>query len=232
MRLADDIFGRLGMADAVRAPLLEALREPDGLILIAGPLNSGRTATIEAALDTVQDAVPASEICSRASAEAAIGMASTQLVLAPIDARHAVGVLSRLREYRIDPSSIAASLRLVIAQRSARRLCRDCRVPEQADGNVSALLGFDPGTFVYVPRGCRNCDGSGYRDHIGIFEALPVDAAIRRLIAIGGDESLIASHAFRDRPSLNGAARLMVRQGLIAAEDAVALSRTPVRELV
>ena len=232
MRFADDSFGRLGMADAVRTPLMEALGAPNGLILIAGPVDSGRNATIEAALDTAEAAVAAPEICNRASAEAAIHMASAQLVLAPIEARHAVGVLTRLREYRIDPASIAASLRLVLAQRSARRLCRECRVPEQADGNVSALLGFDPGTFVYVPRGCRNCDSSGYRDRIGIFEALPVEDAIRRLIAMGGDESLIASHAFRDRPSLNGAARMMVRQGLIAAEDAVALSRTPVRELV
>lgn len=232
MVYADDSFGRLGMAEPVSAPLRDALRGPSGLILVAGPANSGRNTTIDAAAAAARDALVASEICDRASAEEAIRMASSRLVLAPIDARHAVGVLTRLREYRIDPLSIAASLRLITAQRSARRLCPDCRVPEQADGNVSALLGFDPGTFIYAPRGCRNCEGSGYRDHVGIFEALPVEDPIRRLIAMGGDESLIASHAFRDRPSLSGAARLMARQGLIAAEDAVALSRTPVRALL
>jgi general secretion pathway protein E len=127
---------------------------------------------------------------------------------------------------------IAAGLRLVIAQRLARRLCPQCREPAQAGANVSAQLGFDPGTFVYMPRGCGACDGSGYRGRIGLFEALPVEGAIRRLVGMDGDEAVIASHAFRDRPNLSGAARFMVRQGLIGAEEAVLLSRTPVRELV
>jgi general secretion pathway protein E len=153
------------------------------------------------------------------------------VVLAPVQAGHAVGAIARLREHRIDPLTIAATLRLATAQRLARRLCRQCREPVQADGSVSALLGFDPGTFLYAPRGCPSCEG-GYRGRIAVFEALPIDGAIRRLVRMGGDEAVIASHAYRDRPNLSGAARFMVRQGLIGAEDAVFLARTPVRALV
>jgi general secretion pathway protein E len=235
MRFADDAFGRLGMTEATRAPLRAALAARRGLILVAGPDGSGRSATLDAALGEAPEAMIVGEICDRAGAEAAVRAASSRLVLAAIQAGHAVGAISRLREYRIDPLIIAAGLRLAIAQRLARRLCPECREPQQADGNVSALLGFDPGTFVYVPRGCRGCRGcagSGYRGRIGLFEALPVEGAIRRLIGMDGDEAVIASHAFRDRPSLSGAARAMVRQGLIAAEEAVFLSRTPMRELV
>src|SRR5580765_2802384 len=232
MRFADDAFGRLGMAEGARAPLREALAARHGLILVAGPEGSGRSATIEAVLGEAPAAMIAGEICDRASAEAAIRAASSRLVLAAIQAADAVGAITRLRDCRIDPPMIAASLRLVIAQRQARRLCPDCRAPAQADSNVSALLGFDPGTFVYEPRGCGSCGGSGYRGRIGLFEALPVEGAIRRLIGMDGDEAVIASHAFRDRPNLSGAARAMVRQGLIGAEEAVFLSRTAARELV
>jgi general secretion pathway protein E len=232
MRFADDAFGRLGMTEGASAPFRKALAARRGLVLVAGPEGSGRSATIEAVHGEAPGAVIAGEICDRAGAEAAVRASSSRLVLAPIQAGHAVGAITRLRDFRIDPFTIAATLRLVIAQRLARRLCADCRAPAQADGNVSALLGFDPGTFVYEPRGCERCEGSGYRGRIGLFEAVPVEGVIRRLIGMDGDEAVIASHAFRDRPSLSGAARFMVRQGLIGAEEAVFLSRTPVRELI
>jgi general secretion pathway protein E len=232
MHFADDGLGRLGMTEGTSALFREALAAPHGLILIAGPEGSGRSATIDAARREAPEAMIAAEIRDRAGAQAAVRASSARLVLAPVQAGHAVGAIARLREHRIDPLTIAATLRLVIAQRLARRLCPQCREPVEADGNVSALLGFDPGAFLYAPRGCRNCDGSGYRGRTGLFEALPVERAIQRLIGMDADEAVIASHAFRDRPNLSGAARAMVRQGLIGAEEAVSLSRTPVRGLV
>jgi general secretion pathway protein E len=232
MRFADDAFGRLGLSEEASGPLREALSAGDGVILVAGPAGSGRGATLDAALGAAPDSLIVEEINDRATAERAIAAASTRLVLAAIQADHAVGAISRLRDLRIEPFSIAARLRLVVAQRSARRLCPDCRTPEQAGSNLSARLGFDPGTFVYAPRGCESCDGSGYRGRIGLFEALPVDVAIGRLIGMDGDEAVIASHAFRERPNLSGVARAMVRHGLIGAEEAIHHTRTPVRELV
>ena len=232
MRPEDDPFARLGMLEATRALFREALAAPDGLVLVAGPRGSGRAATLEAAGAAAPAALIAAEIRDRRSAEAAIRAAAARLVLAPVEAGQAVAAINRLRSYRIEPALIAERLRLAMAQRLARRLCPSCRAPVQAGANVSALLGFDPGTFVYAPRGCGGCEGEGYRERIGLFEAVPIEGAIRRLIAIDGDEAVIASHAFRDRPDLGGAARAMVRQGLVGAEEAVLLSRTPVRELV
>jgi general secretion pathway protein E len=230
MSFADEAFA--GMTEATRAILGAALAASRGLVLVAGPAESGRSATLEAARRESPGAAIAAEIRDSASAGKAVRAAGSRLVLAPIQAGHAVAAVSRLRELRVDPFTIVANLRLVVAQRLARRLCPACREPVQAGANVSALLGFDPGTFVYVPRGCAACGGSGYRAGIVLYEALPVQGAIRRLIGMDCDEAVIASHAFRDRPNLSGAARAMVRQGLIGAEEAVFLTRTPVRELV
>lgn len=227
---ADDDFGMLGMAAGVSRLYREALAESAGIILIAGAAGSGRSTTVEAGLARRADAL-ALEIDDRAGAEAAIDTAlSGRLVLAAIRASDSVGAIARLRAMKVEPFPIASTVRAAIGQRLVKRLCSDCRAPVQAAGSLSALLGFDPGTLVHEPRGCASCAGDGYRGMIGLFEGFALDGAIRRLTGLGGDEAVIASHAFRDRPNLAGAARAMVREGLISADEAVRASRTPLLE--
>src|SRR3546814_14327619 len=62
-------------------------------------------------------------------------------------------------------------------------------------------------------------------DLIGVFEAIRIDDTIRRLINNGGDESLIARHAFLNAPNLGSAARALVRNGQTTAEEAIRISR-------
>ncbi|MBY0520189.1 MAG: type II secretion system protein GspE, partial [Sphingomonas sp.] len=111
-----------------------------------------------------------------------------------------------------------------------RRLCQTCRRPVQSQGSVSALLGFDPGTIVYEPVGCDDCAGTGFKGRIGVFEAIRIDDTIRRLINDGGDEAIIARHAFINAPTLGSAARQMVRDGLTTPEEAVRVSRSDMAE--
>src|SRR3546814_13674940 len=90
---------------------------------------------------------------------------------------------------KIEPFLLASTLRAVIAQRLVRRLCPHCREPVQASGSVSALLGFDTGTVIYEAHGCQECNNSGYKGRIGVFEAVRIDDAIRRLINAHGAEA-------------------------------------------
>jgi len=53
-----------------------------------------------------------------------------------------------------------------------------------------------------------------------------IDDALRRIINEGGDETLIAQHAFRNAPSLAMAARNLVRTGLTSPEEAIRVSRS------
>ncbi|MBC7042363.1 hypothetical protein G6O42_24640, partial [Salmonella enterica subsp. enterica serovar Enteritidis] len=84
----------------------------------------------------------------------------------------------------------------VLAQRLVQRLCAECRRPVQAQGSISALLGFDSGAIVFAPTGCESCNGTGFAGETGVFEAIVADGAIRRLINDGGDEAILARHAF------------------------------------
>ena len=153
------------------------------------------------------------------------------LVLSTVHTNDAIGAITRMRDMKVEPFLLASTLRGVIAQRLVRRLCQTCRRPVQAQGSVSSLLGFDPGAIVYEPVGCDDCGGTGFKGRIGVFEAIRIDETIRRLINDGGDEAIIARHAFINAPNLGSAARQMVRDGLTTPEEAVRVSRSDMAEV-
>jgi general secretion pathway protein E len=58
-----------------------------------------------------------------------------------------------------------------------------------------------------------------------VFEAVRIDDTLRRYIYDGGDEAMIARHAFLRAPTLAGAARAMVASGLTTPEEAIRIAR-------
>jgi general secretion pathway protein E len=219
-----------------------------GLMIVAGPDGSGKATTLRAllreaddgtrnvliardaeelraALRQDPDVVMIESIADRQVAALAVQAAGQgHLILAGVDAPNAVAAIQQLRDWRVEPFQLASTLRAVVAQRLVKRLCHACREPVQAQGSVSALLGFDSGAVVYAPVGCERCDG-GYAGRTAVFEAIHADAALRRLINDGGDGAIIARHAFLNSPNLGSAARTLVRQGVITSEEAVRISR-------
>lgn len=246
---ASGALAALGMAPSLAHSLAATLDRGGGLVLVAGPAGSGRSTTLVALLRTLDpatgnlmtleagedlrallqqdpDAVLIDSLEDRATAALAVEAASSgRLVLAGVAASHAVSTIRTLRALRVEPFQLATALRAVVAQRLVRRLCRSCRQPVQARGSTSALLGFDPGAIVYEPVGCDACGGTGYAGETGVFEVVRFDAALRRLVNDGGDEAIIARHAFVNAPNLGSAARALVREGVTTPEEAVRVSR-------
>src|SRR3546814_1716205 len=89
------------------------------------------------------------------------------------------------------------------------------------------MLGLDIGTVIWKPRGCDQCGHTGFKGRIGVFEAIKVDETVRCYIYAGGDEAMIAKHAFLKAPTLASAARAMVARGLTTPEE----DRKSTREL-
>jgi len=188
-------------------------------------------AGLRAILRQDPDVVMVGEIRDRETAEIAVQASLTgHLVLSTVHTNDAIGAITRMRDMKVEPFLLASTLRGVIAQRLVRRLCPTCRRPVQAQGSVSSLLGFDPGAIVYEPVGCDDCGGTGFKGRIGVFEAIRIDETIRRLINDGGDEAIIARHAFINAPNLGSAARQMVRDGVTTPEEAVRVSRSDMAE--
>jgi general secretion pathway protein E len=183
-------------------------------------------AGLRAILRQDPDIVMVGEIRDRETAEIAVQASLTgHLVLSTVHTNDAVGAITRMRDMKIEPFLLASTLRAVIAQRLVRRLCSACRQPVPAQAAVAALIGVVPGTIIHAPGGCDVCGHSGYKGRIGVFEAIRVDETIRRLINDGGDEALIAAHAFATMPTIGAAARALVRDGLTTPEEAVRISR-------
>ncbi|MBC7987800.1 MAG: type II/IV secretion system protein, partial [Sphingomonadaceae bacterium] len=172
------------------------------------------------------DIVMVGEIRDRETAEIAVQASLTgHLVLSTVHTNDAVGAVTRMRDMKVEPFLLASTLRAVIAQRLVRRLCEACREPVEASQSARALLGLDPGATIHEARGCEACNHSGYRGRIGVFEALRVDDAVRKMINAGGDEQRIAAHAFAHADTLGAAARALVREGVTSAEEAVRVAR-------
>jgi len=183
-------------------------------------------AGLRAILRQDPDVVMVGEIRDRETAEIAVQASLTgHLVLSTVHTNDAAGAITRMRDMKVEPFLLASTLRAVIAQRLVRRLCPDCRAPVAASPAVAALLGLEEGAPLHEARGCGACGGTGYKGRIGVFEAIRVDDTIRRLVNASGDEAAIAAHAFARMPGLSEAARLLVREGVTTAEEAVRISR-------
>jgi general secretion pathway protein E len=182
-------------------------------------------AGLRAILRQDPDVVMVGEIRDRETAEIAVQASLTgHLVLSTVHTNDAVGAITRMRDMKVEPFLLASTLRAVIAQRLVRRLCPACREPAAA-GPAAAALGMEVTTPIWQARGCPECAGTGYKGRIGVFEAVRVDDAVRRLINAGGDEVAIGEHAFRRAPNLTAAARTLVREGVTTAEEAIRISR-------
>ncbi|MDX1779341.1 MAG: type II/IV secretion system protein, partial [Thermodesulfobacteriota bacterium] len=81
----------------------------------------------------------------------------------------------------------SSALTIVVAQRLLRRICEKCRVPI-SNPNPQTLrdLGMDPsqleGVELFQGKGCDNCSGTGFKGRVAVYEMLPVDDDIRRVI--------------------------------------------------
>jgi len=183
-------------------------------------------AGLRAILRQDPDVVMVGEIRDRETAEIAVQASLTgHLVLSTVHTNDAVGAITRMRDMKVEPFLLASTLRAVIAQRLVRRLCPACREPVAARETPAPLLGIAPDATVHAARGCEQCNGSGFRGRVGVYEGVRVDDTVRRLINEGGDEGAIAAHAFRGSPTLADAARAMVLDGTTTAEEAVRVSR-------
>ncbi|QYJ89615.1 type IV-A pilus assembly ATPase PilB [Shewanella halotolerans] len=146
------------------------------------------------------DVVMVGEIRDLETAEIAIKAAQTgHLVLSTLHTNSAAETLTRLINMGVPGYNIASSVNLIIAQRLARRLCTECRHPEEVPEHELINLGFtqaqiDNGFTVYKPVGCDLCSG-GYKGRVGIYEVMKMSDEIARTIMEGGNSLQIASQA-------------------------------------
>ncbi|MCF6289425.1 MAG: Flp pilus assembly complex ATPase component TadA [Desulfobacterales bacterium] len=131
------------------------------------------------------DVIMIGEVRDLETAEIAIQAALTgHLVLSTLHTNDAVGAVARLIDMEIPPFLISSSLGLVVAQRLVRLLCPLCRHSFSPPAALQEELNIpvQEDRVFYQPGSCKECDESGYRGRMAIYEIMPIGNAIKDLI--------------------------------------------------
>ena len=142
------------------------------------------------------------EIRDLETAEIAIRASLTgQLVFSTIHTIDSAGAIPRLIDMGVEPYLISSSLAASLAQRLVRVLCQHCKeayTPSEGElFEVGLRLEDAAGTSIYRAGRCDECNQTGYRGRIAIFEILVVDDEIRAMIGQGVDGKTIENAAVR-----------------------------------
>jgi general secretion pathway protein E/type IV pilus assembly protein PilB len=127
------------------------------------------------------------EIRDMETASIAINASLTgHLVFSTLHTNDAPGAVTRLIDIGVKPFLVASSTRCLMAQRLVRKICKKCVGPyDPTDAELSGL-GLKredlKNANVQKGKGCSNCNGTGARGRMGIFEIFVIDDEARKLI--------------------------------------------------
>jgi type IV pilus assembly protein PilB len=258
----------LGFDDRQAKDLVEAIQLPNGLMLATGPTGSGKSTTLYACLNllnepgtnicTVEDPVEyrfkginqvqvkgqvgltfatalraflrqdpdvimVGEVRDPETAQICLRAALTgHFVLSTIHTNDALSAVSRLQDMGIEPFLVAATLRVLEAQRLIRRLCKECKKPYACDRETARMHGLDAGAELYQARGCDACRGTGYRGRVGVFEVVRITSELADMIQARTPLTELRQAArARGVKMLADSALDKAREGLTSLEEAL-----------
>jgi len=190
----------LSFADSLRAILRQ-----DPNVIMVGEIRDGETA----------------EVAFRAAL-------TGHLVLSTLHTNDTVSTITRLVDMGVPPFLISSALLAVVSQRLVRKVCPACRVA--GDPEPSQLEGVPDELLREVDRwqwgkGCSQCEHTGYKGRVGVFELLILSPGIRRNVAAGAAEAEI-----RERATKEGMLAILedglgkVRQGLTTLQEILSVA--------
>ena len=172
------------------------------------------------------DIILVGEIRDFETAEIAVKAALTgHLVLSTLHTNDAPSSVSRLMNMGIEPFLVSSSVILIMAQRLARKICKECeKVEEKFPLPTLISLGFseeDARTVkCYKGKGCSVCNNSGYKGRIAFYEIMVVNEEIRKLILEGASAIELKKAAIRGgMKTLRMSGLTKVKEGVTTIEE-------------
>ena len=177
------------------------------------------------------DIIMVGEIRDLETADIAVKAAQTgHLVLSTLHTNDAPATLMRLLNMGVAPFNIASSVILITAQRLARKLCTQCKRPEDIPPEALLQAGFgeedlDGSWQAFGPTGCDACKGTGYKGRMGIYEVMPISDEMRQLIMRSANALDIADQSQREGvKNLRQSGLLKVKQAVTSLEEVEAIT--------
>ena len=171
------------------------------------------------------------EIRDLETAEISIQASLTgHLVFTTVHSNDAPSTVARLLDLGLEPFLLTATVEGIIAQRLVRRICTNCKTKFEPTEDMLMELGLTlddvGGKEFHFGRGCDQCNNTGYRGRIGIFEIITFNDEIRDLIMNHASTAVL-----RDAARKNGM-RLLRQNGLEYIYEGVTTIEEVVRETI
>jgi len=182
-------------------------------------------AALRAFLRQDPDIIMIGEIRDFETAEIGVKAALTgHLVLSTLHTNDAPATINRLLNMGIEPFLVASAVNLITAQRLGRRVCSECREPEEVAKPALLQAGISAAeveTLVcYKGKGCSNCNNTGYRGRVGFYQVMPMLEPIREMILSGANTAEIKRESMRAGvKSMRQAALTKLTEGVTSFEE-------------
>ena len=177
------------------------------------------------------DIILVGEIRDLETAEIAAQASLTgHLVFTTLHTNDAPSSIARLLDLGLEPFLLTATLEGIVAERLVRKICENCKTPFEPTDNQLMELGLTPedikGKKFYYGRGCGNCNNTGYKGRIGIFEIMVFNDEIRDLIMNQASTSVLRA------ASQKAGMKLLRDNGLAAIYDGITTIDEVVKETI
>ncbi len=130
------------------------------------------------------------------------------IVFSTLHTNSASHTLQRLINLGIDPLLISSSLRIIISQRLARKLCSSCKISYSPDPKIKDYIIWKVGKYIkdkdnlklYKPKQwwCKNCNSIWYSSRIWLYEVLEMTDSMENLILNNASRTQLEIQAIGD----------------------------------
>jgi type IV pilus assembly protein PilB len=199
-----DGINQVNINEAVNLTFASALRSflrQDPNIIMVGEIRDGETASI--------------------AVKAAL---TGHLVLSTVHTNDAPSTLGRLLDMGVEPFLVASSMNLVLAQRLVRKVCPKCREPVALNDELLRELQMPremaETAQVFRGKGCMECNNTGYRGRVGVYEVMPMSTRLREMVLERASALEIKRQALLEgMKSLRMDALLKLARGITSPEE-------------
>ncbi|MFC1889979.1 GspE/PulE family protein, partial [Thermodesulfobacteriota bacterium] len=173
------------------------------------------------------DIIMVGEIRDFETAEIGIKAALTgHLVLSTLHTNDAPSTINRLLNMGVEPFLVSSAVNLILAQRLARKICPVCSKVEEVLPQTLIDMGMSEdevdGFVCHKGEGCPNCNDTGYKGRIALYEVMLVDDVIRELVMEGASAAEIKRETrMQGTKTLRESALTKLREGVITVEEVV-----------
>ena len=141
------------------------------------------------------------------------------LVFTTLHTNDAAGTIARLISLGAKPINIAPAVKLIIAQRLVRRVCKKCvKLEKVGPDDLKKIkevfkkvpkdvnpFNIDETIKIPIAKGCEDCNFTGYKGRIGLFEAFVVDEELENFIL--------------EKPSISALKKKIIEKGMFTIKQ-------------